>query len=145
MSLGVTSVAAFVLMVAGLFWLILTNQVFAKEPLFVAVQVAAVLLMIWARIVFGRRSFHAAANPTAGGIVTTGPYRVIRHPIYAAVLYFIWAAALDHRTLVAITAAVALTIGAVVRMLSEEHLLVAQYPEYAAYKARTARVVPYLI
>src|SRR5690349_14967955 len=34
-----------------------------------AVQVLAVGLMLWARWTFGRRSFHAAANPTAGGLV----------------------------------------------------------------------------
>ena len=51
--------------------------------------------MVAARITFGRRSFHAAANPTEGGLVTTGPYAYIRHPIYAAILYFVWAGALD--------------------------------------------------
>jgi protein-S-isoprenylcysteine O-methyltransferase Ste14 len=42
-----------------------------------------------ARVTFGRRSFHAAANPTAGGLVTTGPYRLIRHPIYTAACLFV--------------------------------------------------------
>ena len=45
-----------------------------------------------ARVTFGRRSFHAAANPTAGGLVTTGPYRIIRHPIYTAACLFGWGA-----------------------------------------------------
>jgi len=45
--------------------------------------------MLWARLTFGGRSFHAGANPTAGGVVTTGPYRFVRHPIYAAILYFL--------------------------------------------------------
>ena len=30
-----------------------------------------------------------------GGLVTTGPYRYVRHPIYAAATYFAWAGALD--------------------------------------------------
>lgn len=40
--------------------------------------------MAWARLTFGRRSFHASAVPTAGGVETRGPYRFIRHPIYTA-------------------------------------------------------------
>ena len=60
------------------------------------VQVAAVLLMVWARMTFGRRSFHAAANPTAGGLVTWGPYRYWRHPIYSAILLFLWSGVLSH-------------------------------------------------
>src|SRR3954471_9711432 len=131
------SVLAFALMVAGLVWLILRNEVLARSAAAMVVQAAAVLLMIAARITFGRRSFHAAANPTAGGLVTTGPYRFWRHPIYAAVLYFVWAAALDYHSASAISAATLVTIGALVRMYAEETLLVTAYPGYAAYRART--------
>jgi len=109
------------------------------------IQVAAVLLMIAARLTFGMRSFHAAANPTAGGLVTRGPYHWLRHPIYAAVLYFIWSTALDHRFIQSVAAALLVTAGACVRMYAEESLLLTTYPEYAAYRARTARVIPYVL
>ena len=79
----------------------------------IAVQAAAIVLMVWARLTFGRRSFHAAANPTSGGLVTSGPYRFVRHPIYAAACYFVWAGALDHRSLTAVLGALLLTAGAV--------------------------------
>jgi protein-S-isoprenylcysteine O-methyltransferase Ste14 len=129
-------------MVVGIAGLFYAGALFAARPAFIAIQVAAAVLMIAARITFGRRSFHAAANPTAGGLVTTGPYAHIRHPIYAAALYFIWAGALDHFSWGNVGWAAILTAGAVTRMLIEERLLVARYPEYAAYKARTRRVVP---
>ena len=101
--------------------------------------------MIWARLTFGRRSFHASANPTAGGLVTSGPYAYLRHPIYAAALYFTWAAVLDYRTPPAVLAGGLVTMGAVLRMYAEESLLVTMYPDYQAYKARTARIMPYLL
>ena len=47
-------------------------------------QLLGLALMIWARLTFGLRSFRFAANPTQGGLVTKGPYRYIRNPIYAA-------------------------------------------------------------
>jgi len=37
------------------------------------------------------------------------------------------------------------TAGGVVRMLAEETLLVQRYPEYADYRSRTARVIPFLL
>jgi protein-S-isoprenylcysteine O-methyltransferase Ste14 len=135
-------VLAFAAMIVGIAGLYRAGALFASHPAVIAIQVAAFLLMIAARVTFGRRSFHAAANPTAGGLVTTGPYAYIRHPIYAAALYFIWAGALDHFSWSSIGWAAILTAGAVTRMLIEERLLVARYPEYAAYKARTRRVVP---
>ena len=145
MSLKWTSVLAFALMVAGLAWLLARGEVIARSIPAIAVQIAAVALMIAARITFGRRSFHAAANPTAGGLVTNGPYAWLRHPIYAAVLYFVWSTALDHHTWQALTAAALVTVGGIIRMRAEETLLVQRYPVYAAYRSRTARVIPFLL
>jgi protein-S-isoprenylcysteine O-methyltransferase Ste14 len=143
MTLRSASVVALALMIAGIAWLITRHELLAHSAPAIVVQGAALMLMIAARLTFGRRSFHAAANPTAGGLVTTGPYRWLRHPIYAAVLYFTWAGALDHHSLPAFAAAALVTTGAAVRMYAEERLLGVMYPDYAAYSARTARVVPF--
>ena len=144
MPLRLASVLAFALMVAGIVWMYYERVLLARSTAGLAVQVAAVLLMLWARITFGRRSFHAAANPTSGGLVTTGPYRFVRHPIYAAAIFFVWSAALDHRTAPGVAGATLLAVGAFGRMLAEEHLLVAMYPAYGAYRDRTKRVVPFV-
>jgi protein-S-isoprenylcysteine O-methyltransferase Ste14 len=138
------SLLAFACMVAGIVWLIKRGELFASGILGICVQVAAAALMIAARLTFGSRSFHAAADPTAGGLVTTGPYAILRHPIYSAVLYFVWAAAFDHRGWPAMAAALLTTLGAAVRMYAEETLLAGKYPEYTAYGARTARVIPFV-
>ena len=145
MPLKWASILALLPMIVGLVWLIERRELVARSAPAIAVQVAAVALMVAARITFGSRSFHAAANPTEGGLVTTGPYRWFRHPIYAAILYFCWSTAIDHHSLQAIFAAVIITVGAVVRMYAEETLLVGMYPEYSAYRARTARVIPFVL
>ena len=138
------SVAAFAVMVAGLAGLFYSGALFAGQPWVIAIQVAAFLLMVAARITFGRRSFHAAANPTAGGLVTSGPYGYLRHPIYAAILYFIWAGALDHFSWRVLAYAELITAGAFARMHIEEYLLVRKYPEYRSYKARVRRILPFV-
>jgi protein-S-isoprenylcysteine O-methyltransferase Ste14 len=139
------SKAAFAAMVAGLCGLYYGHALFARHPAVIAIQVAAVLLMIAARITFGRRSFHAAADPTEGGLVETGPYAYVRHPIYASILYFVWAGALDSFSLAACGWAALIAAGAVARMLMEERLLTARYPAYAAYQRRVRRVMPFVI
>jgi protein-S-isoprenylcysteine O-methyltransferase Ste14 len=140
-----SSILAFALMVVGLAVLAEQDALFARHALTIAIQVAAALLMVYARLTFGRRSFHAAANPTAGGIVTSGPYAVMRHPIYAAVLYFTWAAVADRPSLMTAAGGVLITIGAITRMLIEERMLVERYPEYRDYMRRTRRVVPFVV
>jgi len=145
MGLRWQSVLAFALMVVGLVWLIQRGEWLARSVPALLVQACAILLMVAARVTFGRRSFHAAADPTAGRLVTTGPYRWLRHPIYAAILYFVWSTAIDHHTRGAFAAAALVTAGAAARMYAEETLLVGKYPDYTAYRARTARVVPFLM
>jgi protein-S-isoprenylcysteine O-methyltransferase Ste14 len=100
--------------------------------------------MVWARITFGRRSFHYRADTTEGDLVTTGPYRFIRHPIYASILYFFWAAVSSHLSVVNLLCAGIGTFGICIRVYAEEHFLFLQYPEYADYAARTKRFIPYL-
>jgi protein-S-isoprenylcysteine O-methyltransferase Ste14 len=60
-------------------------------------------------------------------------------------LYFVWATALDHHTWQAIAAASIITAGAILRMFAEEKLLNEKYAEYAAYCARTKRVIPFVL
>jgi len=102
---------------------------FTAQPIAIALQLMGVALMVWARVTFGRRSFHAAANPTAGGLVTTGPYRIIRHPIYTAACLFGWGL---------------LLLSALMRMICEEQLVKQKYPEYVEYAKVTKRMVPFL-
>lgn len=100
--------------------------------------------MLWARATFGLRSFHPTANTTQGGLVTTGPYRYWRHPIYASIIYFVWAGQVDAPTSLSIALALAVTIGLIVRMMLEEQFLIAAYPEYPEYMRHAKRLVPFV-
>src|ERR1041384_7181632 len=86
--LKLVSILGLIVMIVGIVGLYKIGGLFTGQPIPIVLQVLAVALLIWARITFGVRSFHAAANPTAGGLVTTGPYRFIRHPIYTAACLF---------------------------------------------------------
>jgi protein-S-isoprenylcysteine O-methyltransferase Ste14 len=138
------SIGGLALMVLALAGLIVRDSLFSLEPAVIGAQSVAVALMIWARTVFGRRSFHAAANPTAGGLVTTGPYRFIRHPIYAATCLFGFAGVASHWSAISAQLGAMLLAGALVRILCEERLVAARYPEYLQYAQVTKRIVPYL-
>ncbi|MBZ5553794.1 MAG: isoprenylcysteine carboxylmethyltransferase family protein [Acidobacteriia bacterium] len=140
-TLSILGLAIMVLALAGL---ISTHSLFSASPAMMAVQACALVLLIWARLTFGIRSFHASAGPTKGGLVTTGPYAFIRHPIYTSVSLFGWAGILAHWSLLSIFFGLLLLAGALVRMLCEERLVAERYPEYWQYMARTKRMVPFL-
>jgi len=135
-------VVVLVLAVVGLLY---TRNLFGHGPVTIGLQVAAFLLMVWARITFGVRSFHYAANPTEGGLVTTGPYRYMRHPIYAAILLFVWTGIAVNLSAVSVTLGLVSTAMVCLRILFEEALVRQRYPEYADYARRTKRVIPFVV
>jgi len=138
------SVAGFLMMVGGLAALILRQQAFSTAPVAIVMQVCAVALMLWARVTFGGRSFHATASATEGGLVTTGPYRWVRHPIYTAVCLFTLGCVVGHPSLFALGMAALVTAGSLVRMLAEETSLASRYPDYTQYARKTKRMVPFV-
>jgi protein-S-isoprenylcysteine O-methyltransferase Ste14 len=138
------SLIGLVVMVVGIVGLYEIGVLFSANPIPIALQVLAVALLIWARISFGLRSFHPAANPTAGGLVTTGPYHYIRHPIYTAACLFGWAGIAVHWSLAGVAFGVLLFLGGLIRMLAEEQLVTQRYPEYGEYSRLTKRMLPYV-
>jgi protein-S-isoprenylcysteine O-methyltransferase Ste14 len=138
------SIAGYVLMASAALMLFYTDSLFSNSPFVTGVQAAALGLMLWARIIFGRRSFHTAADPTGGGLVTSGPYRFIRHPIYTAASLFCGAGIVANASEISIVAGVLLSMGVLVRIRAEEKLLVERYPEYRKYAHITKRMVPFV-
>jgi protein-S-isoprenylcysteine O-methyltransferase Ste14 len=132
------------LMIGGILGLLATHSLLSTNPAVIAVQAAAFALMVWARVTFGRRSFHATADPTEGGLVTTGPYAFVRHPIYTAVCLFVVAGGLAHLSWATAAFALVVLLGAIARMLPEERLLLRRYSDYAAYAASTKRMLPHV-
>ena len=145
MSLRSTSLLATAVLVACVVWLLYRRALLAHGPILVPLQLGAAALMLWARVTFGARSFHAGANPTEGGLVTTGPYRWIRHPIYAAILVFVWAGVAASGSVVNVALAIVATAALGVRIGAEETLTVTAYPDYADYARRTKRIIPFVL
>src|SRR5262245_4310900 len=94
------STVAFAAAAGGVAVLVLTNGIVGRGIPAIATQVFAIALTIWARITFGLRSFHAAANPTKGALVTNGPYRYMRNPIHSAGLLAVGAGVATNWSLV---------------------------------------------
>lgn len=75
-------------------------------------------------------------------LVTHGIYAHVRHPMYSAVLLALLAfVALDARPW-RIGAWIALVAVLLAKAVREERYLLARFPEYADYRARTHRLIP---
>jgi protein-S-isoprenylcysteine O-methyltransferase Ste14 len=82
--------------------------------------------------------------PQSRRLVTTGPYSIVRHPLYVCEeIAVIGVAMMCISPLVVLIVAVQWMFQ-LRRMSNEERVLRASFPEYAAYAARTPKVIPRL-
>ncbi len=96
---------------------------------------------IWARLHLGRNWGQPMTLKQGHELVTTGPYRFVRHPIYTGILL-----AMLGSTIVTpfwVVAFVCLTGYFVYSARTEERIMTGQFPgQYPEYKKRTKMLVP---
>lgn len=141
----VISVLATAVVMGAACALVVRGAFFGNGPVSIILQGLGFALVVWARLTFGLRSFHYAANPTQGGLVTRGPYRYVRNPIYAAAWLIIWTGVAVHWSPMNAALATIVAVMLLVRIACEEQLLRGAYPEYAEYSRKTARLIPFVV
>ena len=102
-----------------------------------------VLLGLWAVSANRPGNFNIRPVPKSGGkLIEHGPYRVIRHPMYLALIVVGLAAALASMQTVSWISWAALAAVLTAKAILEERALLRQVPEYKRYWARTWRFFP---
>ena len=108
-----------------------------------ALSTTIVLLATLASVVVAFRLGRAfSILPQARSFVASGPYRLIRHPLYLAEQIGTWGLMLQYVQPWAVFIALASLAAQFPRMHYEEQILRETFPEYAAYASRTKRLVP---
>jgi protein-S-isoprenylcysteine O-methyltransferase Ste14 len=101
------------------------------------------VLRLWPVFTLGNRFSGLVAIQQGHRLMTTGIYGVIRHPSYLGMLITVLGWALAFRSGVGVLLALLTLIPVVGRIRAEEALLLEAFgPEYSAYRARTARLIP---
>ena len=112
-------------------------------PAGVALQAVSALLAAWARRCLGRHWSGAITEKVGHELVRSGPYRLVRHPIYSAMPGMYLGTALVSGELHALLA-VAIVVAAYWRKirLEERHLLEVFGPAYDVYRRESWALIP---
>lgn len=124
-------------------WLIwpLTPQLWSPPAL--ALLAASIVLGLWTLFHNPPGNFNIRPEPKASAqLVTAGPYRYMRNPMYSALLLFAAAEVLAYRDLWKIACWLALALVLLAKVLLEERWLRSLFPGYAAYAKRVRRFIP---
>jgi protein-S-isoprenylcysteine O-methyltransferase Ste14/rhodanese-related sulfurtransferase len=91
------------------------------------------------------RNFRVFAAPRRSGtLITTGIYTKVRHPMYTSVIMAIGGYALLFGSWISLPLWLGVAILYIIKSVKEERLLEQKFPEYADYRARTWRLVPFV-
>jgi protein-S-isoprenylcysteine O-methyltransferase Ste14 len=114
-------------------------------PLSIAGDLLVALGMTGIFLVFRENSYAASTIEAFAGqkVISTGPYAIVRHPMYAAAMLLLLGIPLALGSDWALLALPPLVLALVLRILDEEKLLDAELPGYAEYRARVKyRLLP---
>ena len=136
---------ALLIVIIAILFLMISGNLLSTSPLIITVQLLVIILSIWARRSFLKGQFSIHAEPNKGPLVVTGPYRFIRHPMYAFSLIMIWSSVLGHLSYITGCVSLLVTFVVLLRVVKEEQLLRVRFPEYVEYSNKTKRIIPFLI
>ena len=124
-------------------WLIWPLTLQAWTPAALALLGGAAALGLWTLVHNRPGNFNIRPEPKAQGrLVTDGPYRYLRNPMYSALLLFAAAEVLAYRDTRKILCWLALALVLYAKAMLEERALHARFPDYAEYARRVRRFIP---
>lgn len=142
--IGVAGVVAYVLNPSWMAWSAVPLPL-GLRWLGVGLGVVAAALLTAVFRTLGRNLTDTVVTRARHVLVTGGPYRWVRHPLYVAVALAAAAASLvTANVLVAATGAVAVALLVLRTRTEEAHLIMRFGDEYRAYVQRTGRFLPRL-
>jgi protein-S-isoprenylcysteine O-methyltransferase Ste14 len=111
-----------------------------------AVTVAGLLFAIWARQYLGTNWSRSVTIKQDHELITTGPYTLVRHPIYTGILSGFLGTTIALSQVRGIIGFVLIFLVLWAKLRMEEEWMRSQFGEtYATYAHHTAALVPYLL
>jgi protein-S-isoprenylcysteine O-methyltransferase Ste14 len=122
-----------------------TNHDAVLEGIGLAVFLLGLALAVWARVYLGRNWGMPMSQKDDPELVTTGPYRRVRHPIYSGIILAMIGTTIAV-SLYWLVAVVLLGAYFLYSAVVEERLMTRLFPDsYPQYKRSTKMLIPFVI
>jgi protein-S-isoprenylcysteine O-methyltransferase Ste14 len=111
-----------------------------------AIALAGLAVMLWARVILGRNWSGGVAFKEGHELVMSGPYRLVRHPIYSGLLLMALGWAVWRGRYSGFWGLVVLVLLFWIKARAEEQLMIQHFGDaYRGYKARVKALIPYIV
>ena len=125
-------------------FLIMTPYV-AMGLIWQIVEIIGGILGVWAIVVMQNSKINIAPQPRANAhLVTQGPYRLIRHPMYMAIILTLTPLIVTHYDPIRMIILGVLYVNLIFKLLFEEGLLKEYFEGYEDYMKKSWRLIPWV-
>jgi len=112
----------------------------------VVLCIAGLAFCIWARFTLGRNWSGVVTFKGGHELITSGPYALVRHPIYTGLLTMFVATVIVLGHVAGIIAMPLVFVSIWIKLRYEEKLMLQKFPDqYAAYQHRVKRLIPFVL
>jgi len=109
------------------------------------IEAAGILLGVWAVLAMGIGNFNITPDPLSHGKLSRrGPYELIRHPMYMALLLVTAPLVIVHFSIFRAALWIILLVDLLLKLHYEERLLSVQLEGYQEYMSKSYRLIPFL-
>ncbi len=117
----------------------------AVQALFgIVLTIAGLAFAVWARVYLGSEWGMPMTEKKGGQLITTGPYRLVRHPIYTGMIVGLIGSAVAVGWVLLLPTALLTSYFVVSAILEERYLERTFAHDYDAYRSRSKMLIPYL-
>jgi protein-S-isoprenylcysteine O-methyltransferase Ste14 len=107
--------------------------------------ILSILLVLWAVLAMQKSKLRILPEPSLHAtLITNGPYRLIRHPMYTAILLAGIGLLILQFTWIRLAITIALAIVLLFKLFWEERLLSRKFEAYEQYTKNTYRLIPFI-
>jgi len=110
----------------------------------VVLVAAGLLFAVWARVHLGRNWSGGVTVKEDHALVRSGPYRIVRHPIYTGLILAFLGSAIALGQWRGVASVLLAFLSFTLKSRSEEVQMAENFPDYAQYRREVAALVPFI-